>query len=328
MKEEFRWGIIGTGGIAHAFAQDLQNLPDHRVAAIGSRSFATAQKFANEFHSCQAYGSYEDLTADSTIDGIYVATPHVSHMANTLLALEAGKPVLCEKPFALNTQEAQRMIDNARSRKLMLMEAMWTRFLPHFHNIRKILASGVLGQIIAVEADHGQLLASRKIPRLMLPELGGGALLDLGVYPVSFAHLVLGVPSKIMATASFTAEGVDGQTSAIFDYSSGAQAILTANMLAITPCRAVISGTEGRLEIDRTFYKPAAMRVTLNNESVIEYPNTYIGYGLREEAAEFALCAQRGLLESPLLTHADTFQIMQSMDEIRRQIKLTYPNEK
>lgn len=327
MNQEFRWGIIGTGGIAHAFAQDLQYFSDHRVAAIGSRSLITAKSFAGQYKSCTPYGSYEELVADPSIDGIYVATPHVFHMENTIMALRAGKPVLCEKPFAVNSSQAKKMIETARSQNLLLMEAMWTRFLPHIQRVREILASGVLGEIIAVEADHGQPLARLKIPRLMLPELAGGALLDLGIYPVSFAHLVLGVPSKISASASFTPEGVDGQTSAIFDYPSGAQAILTANMIARSQCRAVISGSEGLLEIDRTFYNPTAMRVILNDESVTEYPNVYVGHGLREQAAEFVRCIQDKQTESPLLTLDETQSIMQSMDEIRKQIKLKYPNE-
>lgn len=327
MNNEFRWGIIGTGGIAHAFAKDLKYATDHRVAAVGSRSLETARSFADQYPGCSAYGSYEELVADSAIDGIYVATIQSFHAANTILALHAGKAVLCEKPFAINAIETERMIETAKEEKLLLMEAMWTRFLPHIHQLREILASGILGEIVAVEADHGQHLASRKIPRLMLPEFGGGALLDLGIYPVSFAHLVLGPPSKISASASLTAEGVDGQTSAIFDYPSGAQAILTTNMIVATPCRAVISGTEARLEIDRTFYNPTSMRVIFNDASTTEYPNTYVGHGLREQAIEFARCVRAGLTESPLLTLDETHRIMKSMDEIRRQIKLKYPNE-
>jgi predicted dehydrogenase len=327
MNQEFQWGIVGTGGIARAFADDLQYFSDHRVAAIGSRSFTTAQAFAEHYPGCTSYGSYEELVADPTIDGIYVATPHMLHMPNTILALRAGKPVLCEKPFAVNALEAEKMIATARSQNLLLMEAMWTRYLPHIQKVRHILASGVLGEIIAVEADHGQLLATLKIPRLMLPEFAGGALLDLGIYPISFAHLVLGVPSKISATATFTSDAVDGQTSAIFDYPSGAQAILTTNMIVKTPCRAVISGSEGRLEIDRTFYSPTTMRVILNDDSVTEHPNTYVGHGLREQASEFARCVREGLTESPLLTLKETHLIMESMDEIRKQIKLKYPHE-
>lgn len=327
MNKQFRWGIIGTGGIARAFAIDLQRLPDHKVAAVGSRSSHKANAFASEFEECRAYGSYPELVNDPSIDGIYVATPHTTHVTNTVLALNAGKPVLCEKPFAVNSAEAKLMIDTARKMNVALMEAMWTRFLPHIKRVREIVNSGTVGEIISVEADHGQRLAALQIPRLMLPEFAGGALLDLGIYPVSFAHMVLGVPEKITASASFTTEGVDSQTSVIFDYNSGAQAILTANMIAKSPCRAVITGTLGRVEIDRTFYNPAPVRVVLNDETVTDYPNDYQGHGLREQAVEFARLVRQGEKESSLLTLAETQEIMQSMDKIRELINLRFPNE-
>lgn len=327
MNRTFRWGIIGTGGIARAFAMDLQRLPDQRVSAVGSRSAQKGREFAAEFPDCVAYGSYQELVADPDIDGIYVATPHTSHLSNTVLALRAGKPVLCEKPFAVNSAEVKTMIDVAREENVALMEAMWTRFLPHIKMTRQILNEGVIGEIISVEADHGQRLAALQIPRLMLPEFAGGALLDLGIYPVSFAHMVLGTPERITASAAFTPEGVDSQTTAIFDYPSGAQAILTSNMIAMTPRRAVISGRLGRIEIDRTFFNPAPMRVVLNDDSVTEYPNEYQGHGLREQAIEFAHLVRAGLKESPLLTLDESFHIMQSMDEIRALIGLKYPQE-
>lgn len=325
--EKFRWGILSTGGIAQAFAKDIERLPDHSVAAVGSRSREGAEFFASQFAGCRTFSSYEDLVNDPNLDAIYVATPQPFHLPHTLLALHAGKPVLCEKPFAVNAAQAKLMIDTAHSSKVAIMEAMWTRFLPHIHKVREILAAGTLGDIHSVEADHGQLLALLNIPRLMLPEYAGGALLDLGVYPISFAHLVLGVPSKITASSSFTKEGVDGSTSAIFDYPSGAQAILSSNMIVATPCTAVISGSLGRLEIDRTFYNPASMRITLNDGTVTEFSRNYEGHGLREQAVEFARIVRAGLFESPYLTHAETLDIMKSMDEIRRQVKLVFPFE-
>jgi predicted dehydrogenase len=327
VNKTFNWGIIGTGGIARAFATDLQRLPDHKVAAVGSRSMQKGQAFAAEFADCTAYGSYEELVSDPKIDGIYVATPHPTHVSSTLLALLAGKPVLCEKPFAVNAIEAKRMIDTARQKNLALMEAMWTRFLPHIKKTREILTDGAIGKVVSVEADHGQRLAPLQIPRLMLPEFAGGALLDLAIYPVSLAHMVLGPPEKITASASFTPEGVDGQTTAIFDYASGAQAILTANMIVETPCRAVISGTSGRIEIDGTFYRPTTMRVVLNDGSITEFPNEYQGGGLREQAIEFASLVRTGKTESPQLNLDETLRIMETMDEIRALIKLKFPFE-
>lgn len=327
MTDVFRWGIIGTGGIAREFATDVRRLQNHKIQAVGSRTEAKARDFVSEFIDCIPYGSYEDLVADPNIDGVYVATPHPAHVSNTLLSLRAGKPVLCEKPFAVNSVEAKLMIDTAKELNLTLMEAMWTRFLPHMQRTRQLLADGVIGQVVTVEADHGQRLAPLQIPRLMLPEFAGGAVLDLAIYPVSFAHMVLGVPQKITASAAFTPEGVDSQTTAIFDYASGAQAILSANMDVITPCRAVISGTLGRIEIDRTFYRPTNVRVVLNDDSVVEYPNQYQGGGWREQAAEFANLVRAGEKESPNLKLSETLQIMESMDEIRRLIKLKFPFE-
>ena len=185
----FNWGILGPGGIAKAFAEDLKRLDGHSIAAVGSRTFSNAQSFANTFGGT-AYGSYEELVADPQVDAIYVATPHPAHKENVILALNAGKPVLCEKPFAVNATEAQQMVDAANKNGVALMEAMWARFLPHYAQVREIIQSGVLGKIHTIHADHGQRLADQNIPRLVEPALAGGALLDLGIYPVSFAHMI------------------------------------------------------------------------------------------------------------------------------------------
>jgi len=322
----FSWGILGPGGIAQAFAKDLAFIEGHTIGAVGSRSLTTAKSFANTFGGT-AYGSYEELVADSSIDAIYVATPHPAHHDNVILALNAGKPVLCEKPFAVNAQQAQAMVDTAAKNKVALMEAMWARFLPHYAKVREIVASGVLGPILSIHADHGQRLADQGIARLVDPQLAGGALLDLGIYPISFAHMILGNPSSITSTAVMTDRGVDAQTSMIFSYDNGAQAVLTTTMIEQTPCRAVVAGLHGWLEIDRTFYNPASMRVNLNDGSVTEYPSTYTGHGLREQAESFKQLVQSGSLESKILTWKDTVDIMKSMDTVRSQIGLKYPFE-
>jgi predicted dehydrogenase len=324
--EKFNWGILGPGGIARAFAQDLTLLSGHTIAAVGSRSLANAEKFSANFGGT-AYGSYEELVADPSIDAIYVATPHSAHHDNVVLALNAGKPVLCEKPFAVNAKEAQAMVDAASRNSVALMEAMWARFLPHYAKVREIVESGVLGPILSIHADHGQRLADQEIARLIDPNLAGGALLDLGIYPVSFAHMILGNPSHITSKAVMTDKGVDAQTSMIFTYESGAQAVLTTTMIEQTPCRAVVAGLNGWLEIDRTFYNPAAMRVALNDGKVTEYPNTYNGHGLREQAETFKQLVRSGKFESEILTWADTVDIMKSLDLVRAQIGLKYPFE-
>jgi predicted dehydrogenase len=199
--------------------------------------------------------------------------------------------------------------------------------LPHYAQVREIIASGVLGKILTVHADHGQRLADQNIPRLIDPVLAGGALLDLGIYPVSFAHMVLGNPSKITASGVLTDKGVDAQTSMIFDYADGAQAILNTTMIEQTPCRAVVAGVNGWLEIDRVFYNPTSMRVTLIDGSVTQYPNTYTGHGLREEAEAFKTLVLSGQTQSELLSWKDTVDIMQTLDAVRSHIGLRYPFE-
>ena len=328
MSTDFRWGILASGGIAQAFARDLSYFNNQIVAAVGSRSQESADAFAAEFPGCVAYGSYEDLVNDPSLDAIYVATPHPYHVSNTVLALNAGKPVLCEKPFTINAKEAREMKTAADANGVALMEAMWARFLPHMHKVREIVASGVLGDIWAVEADHGQRLSDYANPRHWEPSLGGGALLDLGIYPISFAHMVLGKPDSITSSATFTDKGVDASSTAIFNYNSGAQAILTSNMMVSTPCRATICGTLGKIEIDRTFYNPASMRVIMHDGTTTEYPNDYKGHGLREQAKEFERVVRSGEMSSPILTPDESIEIMGSLDEIRRQIGLIYPSEK
>ena len=322
----FNWGILGPGGIARAFAKDIQLLDGHTVAAVGSRTLGNAQDFAKTFGGI-AYGSYQELVEDPLIDAIYVATPHPWHKENVIAALDAGKPVLCEKPFAVNAREAQEMVDTAQANNLALMEAMWSRFLPHYKQVREIVASGVLGKILSVHADHGQRLADQNIPRLVEPSLAGGALLDLGIYPVSFAHMILGNPTKITASGVLTDKGVDGQTSMIFDYADGAQAVLSTTMVEQTPCRAVVAGVNGWLEIDRVFYTPTSMRVNLFDGSVTQYPHSCIGHGIREQAEVFKQLVLSGKQQSEILNWNDMVDIMKTLDTVRSHIGLRYPFE-
>jgi predicted dehydrogenase len=320
-----RWGIIGTGGIASSFVKDLKRFKDHRVEAAGSRGKAKADDFADRFGIERRYGSYEELVADPGIDAVYVSTPHPYHCANTLLALNAGKNVLVEKPFAMNAEEAARMIGLAREKRLFLMEAMWTRFLPHIIELRKVIASGVLGKIVTVIADHGQWMAFDPKSRIYAPELGGGALLDLGIYPVSFANMVLGTPEKIVAVSDAAPTGVDAQTSILFQYVSGAHAVLTTTASAAGPIQAAVVGTEARVEIERFFFTPSSFTLISRDGKILKrYKNSYKGHGLREEAAEVARCLRIGLTESPVLSLDESLSIMRTMDEIRRQIGLKY----
>ena len=322
---DLRWGLIGTGGIARAFARDLARTSGQIVAAVGSRSLEKAREFTNA-HGGTPCGSYEELVT-SDIDAVYVATPHPMHAPNTILALNHGKPVLCEKPFAVNARESAAMITAARHNNLLLVEAMWSRFLPHYRRLRELVKQGDIGEIISIAADHGQNLPLPKYYRLHAPELAGGALLDLGIYPISFAYYLLGKPQSVVAKAEFTPTGVDSQTSMIFRYESGAHANLTTTLLAKTPCTATVVGTLGTIFIDGDFYTPTSMRLKKLDGTIVEFPREYEGHGLREQAIEFAALLKADKKESDLMSHADTQSIMETMDELRAQIDLYYPFE-
>jgi predicted dehydrogenase len=320
-----RWGLLATGGIAHAFARDLALLPDAEIVAVGSRTQASADAFGDEFDVPHRHGSYEALVADPDVDAVYVSTPHPGHHEAALMAIEAGKAVLVEKPFAMDAAQSREMVAAARARGTFLMEAMWTRFLPHIARVREILAAGTLGEIGYITAEHGQWFAPDPEFRLFAPSLGGGALLDLGIYPVSFAHFVLGVPSRITAVSDPAFTGVDATTSMIFQYDGGAHAVLTTTLAAASNNPAAIYGSEARLEIDGWFYTPTTFRVTSRDGRELErYDVTDPGHGLRHQAAEVGRCLRAGLTESPLLTLDETIAIMDTMDEVRRQIGLDY----
>jgi predicted dehydrogenase len=265
------------------------------------------------------HGSYESLVSDPDIDVVYVATPHPMHHDNAVLALRAGKPVLVEKPFTMNAAEARDIVAVARETGLFAMEAMWTRFLPHIATVRSWLADGVLGDVVTVTADHGQWFAEDADFRLFAPKLGGGALLDLGVYPVSFASMVLGAPSRIVAMRDPAFTGVDAQTSMLFGYPSGAQALLTCTLRAKSPTRAAIVGTEARIEIDGDFYAPTTVSLITRDGQATRVESDHQGRGLRHQADEVARRLAAGDLESPLMPLDETISIMATMDEVLTQ---------
>jgi predicted dehydrogenase len=319
MSKPLRWGLIGTGWIADRFAADLAFTDSGRAVAVGSRGMETANRFADRFDIPNRHASYEALVADPGVDVVYVATPHPMHHPNTLLALRAGKPVLVEKPLTMNAAEARELVAVARAERLFCMEAMWMRFLPHVAQIRRLIAEGALGEIVTVSADHGQWFALNPDFRLFAPELGGGALLDLGVYPVSFASMLLGAPNTIVALVDPAFTGVDGQTSMLFGYASGAQAVLTCTSLARSPTRAAIVGTEARIEIDGDFYTPSPVTLITRVGERTVYDEPHQGRGMWYQADEVARCLREGLLESPLMPLDESVSIMQTMDAVLAQ---------
>ncbi|ANP71498.1 Gfo/Idh/MocA family protein [Cryobacterium arcticum] len=328
MTEALRWGILATGGIAHQFAGDLVK-NGFMVQAVGSRSQASADAFAAEFGIPTAHPSYEALVADPEVDIVYVSTPHPFHAANAALALEAGKHVLVEKPITLNAAEARTLVALAESKNLLLLEAMWTRFLPHMGRIRELLAANALGDVHTLLADHTQDLPDDPEHRINSLPLGGGALLDLGIYPVSFASALFGAPEKILAAATFKDTGVDAQIASVFRYPGGQIATLHSASDTKGPNTASILGTAGRIDIDAVWYSPTSFRVYDSNNEVIESYDTpeFVGRGMHFQATEAERLVAAGLITSELLSTAESVQIMETLDEMRAQIGLVYPGE-
>lgn len=322
-----RWGILATGGIAHAFTSDLRTA-GRTVTAVGSRRDEAARAFAQQYDIPRAHGSYEDLVADPDVDIVYVATPHPAHAENAVLALEAGKHVLVEKPFTLTGDEAQRVADIARERGLLAMEAMWTRYLPHMVRIREILAAGTIGQVRAVFADHTQRISTDPGHRLNALELGGGALLDLGIYPISFAWDVLGPAAAVSARARLAETGADAEVATITTHSGGALSTSLSSSRAAGPNVATVLGTEGRIEIDRTWYCPTSFRVLGADGSVLEeYTSQIDGRGMQFQALYAERLLAQGRTDSDLLPLQESVAIMRTLDEVRAQIGVVYPGE-
>ena len=321
---KIRWGILGTGFIAGLQTQDLQE-NGFSVQAVGSRSLESASAFAEQYGIATAHGSYESLVADPSVDAVYIATPHPFHCGNALLALTAGKHVLVEKAFTMNAREAQEVFDVAASKGLVALEAMWSRFLPHMIRLRGIIADGTIGGVRKVIASHNQNLPKDPAHRLNDPALGGGALLDLGVYPVSFAIDILGIPETIRASASMTATGVDRQTAAIFEYVNGQQAVLDCELDAAGPNRAVVIGTDGWIDIEPTWYNPTPFTVFDALGNVLErFDQPVKGRGMQYQAAELERLTVAGSAAGTILPPAQSVAVMSAMDEIRRQIGLSY----
>jgi predicted dehydrogenase len=323
-----RWGILGTGRIAHHFANGLKAVPDAELLAVGSRAQETADAFGDEFGVERRYASYQELAADADLDAIYVSTPHQDHKASTLLCLAAGRNVLCEKPFAINAGEAREMVESARAKNLFLMEAMWTRFRPTMVKVRELIDSGAVGEPRFVSANIGWMSTYDPVFRLYNPELGGGALLDGGVYPVSFASMVLGTPSAIASVATLGQSGVDEQEAIALAHPNGAVASLGVTIQASPISIGLILGTRGRIEIHHDWHRPEGLTFTpYGGESErFDYPQTE-GNGYQYEAMEVGRCLREGLLESPVMTLDESLSIMETMDSLRAQWGVRYPME-
>jgi predicted dehydrogenase len=319
-----RWGILGAGGIAK---QQVSDMKQHGfdIVAVAARDLAKAQAWADEMGVPTAYGSYEELAADPGIDAIYVATIHPAHAEGARIALEGGKHVLVEKPFTMDAAEARSIVELAASKNLVILEAMWTRWLPHMVRIREILAEGLLGDVRVVLADHDQ--KNEHVERMYKPELGGGALLDLGIYPVSFAWDVLGAHDSVIASATLTDAGVDRETAIILGYPSGAHAVLQTQMSGTGPNRAAIVGTEGRIEIESVWYTPVGFtRYDASGAVVERFESNVDGRGMQFQAAELERIVASGRLEGDVLPPSESVAIMATLDAVREIIGVSYPS--
>ncbi|WP_373306949.1 Gfo/Idh/MocA family protein [Streptomyces longisporoflavus] len=325
-----RWGILATGGIAASFTANLLDMPDAEVVAVASRTDASAKAFAERFGIPRAYGTWSALAEDEDIDVVYVATPHASHLAAAGLCLDAGRAVLCEKAFALNAREAQELVTLARRRGLFLMEAMWMYCHPLVRRLKALVDEGAIGEVRTVQADFGLAGPFPPSHRLRDPAQGGGALLDLGVYPVSFAHLLLGEPSGVTARAMLSEEGVDLQTGMLLSWESGAQALLHCSINAGTPVTASVTGSKGRIDVPDGFFFPERFVLHRDGRDPEEFaavPADGPRDSLKHEAAEVMHRLRAGDTESPLVPLDGTLAVMRTLDAVRERIGVRYPGE-
>ena len=321
-----RWGIVGPGAIAAQFAEGMRTVDGGTVVAVGSRAAERAEAFAQRFDIPRHYGSYEALADDPDVDIVYVATPHSRHAADTLLFLGAGKHVLCEKPFALNAAQASEMVRVAGERQRFVMEAMWSRFLPSYEALCDVLGEGRIGEPLLVEADFGFRSPIDAAHRHFDLAQGGGALLDLGVYPVQLCSLVLGAPDAVVAQGHVGSTGVDEQVAAVLHHAGGALGVVKAAIRTPMSCTARIGGTEGWIQIPAFMHCPDHITVRdLSGEHRIDAP--WEGEGLRFQVHEVHRCLEAGLLESARMPWRETVAIAEVLDTIRAQVGVRYPGE-
>ncbi len=323
-----RWGILGAGRIARKFAGDLRYAEDCELVAIGSRSRQSAEEFSKEFPVKYAHDSYEALVQNPEVDVIYIATPHNLHHENTLLCLQHQKAVLCEKPFAINSRQATEMINLAREKKVFLMEALWTKFHPHYIKMQEMIGQGLLGEIKSVLVNFGFKPTAPVPARLFDPSLGGGTLMDIGIYNVFIAMSVLGKPDHIDAVITPAPTGVDEQCAILFRYKNGALAQLFSTFSSDLATEADICGTEGRIRLTSRFYETSSTveyygeRVDSRQVIPIEKGQ---GFGYQYEARHVNECLRNGLTESPVMSFADTLLLIQTLDKIRAIAGIYYP---
>ncbi|RCV47369.1 oxidoreductase [Marinitenerispora sediminis] len=314
-----RWGILGTGAIAERFLHGLRAVPGAEVVAVGSRNAATAARFADRWGIPRRHAEHRALAEDDAVDVVYVALPHSAHHAATVMCLSAGRHVLCEKPLALDAAQARDMVATARRTGRFLMEAMWTRFAPAMREVHALVGGGGIGEVRMLTADIGWRFRYDPAGRLFDPALGGGALLDLGVYPVALASALLGAPVGVSARAAFAGTGVDAQVGAVLTAASGAVAVLGCSIEADLPNRAVITGTAGRIEVPE-WYNPAEYTVHPADGPPRTVRRPHLANGFEHEAAAVTALVRDGAAESPLMPLDESVRIAATLDAVRHAI--------
>ncbi len=325
MGRGIHWGILGLGKIAHKFAQDLIMAPEAKLLAAGSRSADKAAAFARDFGEVRAYSSYEDLVNDPDLDIIYIATPHALHFENTMMCLHAGKSVLCEKPIALNAQQAEQMVALAREKNLFLMEGIWTRFIPATQKVLDLLSDEAIGEIHYMKSDFGFRVSAPPESRLMDPKLGGGALLDIGIYPLYLSLLLLGKPERMTAEAIINDRGIDVYCAMIGLFTGNVKSVMEASFLSNTSTEAFIYGSKGFIKMKSQFHNCRDIEVTNYETNTTEgYHFPITGNGYFHEIEHVNQCLQQGKMESDLLPHSMSLSLIQHLDKIREMIGLNY----
>lgn len=330
MSKIIRWGILGAGSIAKKFATDLQHVQNAKLVAIGSRKQETADAFATLFNIEKSYSSYEQLVQDPNVDIVYIATPHVFHHANTLLCLDHNKAVLCEKPFAINTKQVTEMINMAKEKKIFLMEALWSRFLPHFIKLKELLAQKVIGDVTAMQANFGFKINAESNKRLSEIQLGGGTLLDIGIYNIFFALHILGDPADMDVAIVPNASGADEQCAITFKYKNGAVAQLFSTFKATIPVEVQIFGTEGNIKLNQRFYEPSCT-IEISKDGGRTYDSIPVekskGVGYEYEAQHATDCLLEGKLESNMMTFDQSLELIAVLDRVRAAVGLKYDGD-
>lgn len=324
MQEKLNWGIIGLGKIAHTFATDLIQSKNSKLLSVASRDIENARAFAEKFQAKKHFGNYRDLANDPDIDVVYIATPHVFHHQYTMMCLRAGKHVLCEKAFGMNVAEVTEMTEEAQKRNLYLMEAIWTRFIPGTEKVLELIAQNKIGKVRQIRADFGFVGDTNPEKRIFNKKLGGGSLLDVGIYPVFLSLLVLGAPQKITTVAEFTSSGVDSFLAAIFDYQNGEKAVLESSIKVQTPTEAYIFGDEGYIKMHSRFHHCEKISIHQHHGAVETLELKYKGNGYLHEITEVEECLMAGKTESAKMPHSLSLKLIRTLDRIRQKIGLEY----